>query len=384
MPITACKVVPDVRDSFWVNLLGRGYPAPSKRFRWCTERLKIDPANAFIKETVAKFGEVVMVLGVRKAESATRAQVMALHRISGSPLSRHSTLQNAYVYTPIEAFTVDDVWTYLLQTPSPWGADNRQLLALYRNAQAGECPLVVDKNTESCGNSRFGCWVCTVVTKDKAMEALIDNGEDWLEPLLELRDELAATQEPEKKKEIREFRRRSGKVTFVKDRAEPIPGPYTLDFRKSFLRKLLEAQVEISRNAPPGEKTILIQDEELREIRRLWRVEKGDWADSVLLIVRDVLGRDLVVQDDDDFYFSGDDGALLDVVCDEHNLPAELLAELLDIERSVRGLKRRAAVHQRIAAVMEKEWRSEEEVMAERAAEKAKEQSEDLFNGVAP
>ena len=170
IPVVAHKVVPDISDSFWVNLLGRGYPAPSKRFRWCTDRLKIDPANAFIKEKVAEFGEVVMVLGVRRAESATRAQVMSLHRIRNSVLSRHTTLLGAYVYTPIEAFSTDDVWSYLLQNNSPWGGDNRQLLAMYRNAQAGECPLVVDRNTESCGNSRFGCWVCTVVTKDKAME----------------------------------------------------------------------------------------------------------------------------------------------------------------------------------------------------------------------
>jgi len=168
MPITARKVVPEISDSFWVNLIGRGYPAPSNRFRWCTERLKIDPANAFIKQKVASHGEVVMILGVRSAESATRAQVMALHKIEGTSLSRHSTLPGAFVFTPIEAFSVDDVWSFLLQNKSPWGSDNRDLLAMYRNAQAGECPLVVDKKTESCGNSRFGCWVCTVVSKDKA------------------------------------------------------------------------------------------------------------------------------------------------------------------------------------------------------------------------
>ena len=121
IPVEARKVVPDTSESFWVNLLGRGYPAPSKRFRWCTERLKIDPANAFIREKVAEFGEVVMVLGVRRAESATRAQVMSLHRIKNSVLSRHTTLLGAYVYTPIEAFSTDDVWSYLLQNDNPWG-----------------------------------------------------------------------------------------------------------------------------------------------------------------------------------------------------------------------------------------------------------------------
>ncbi|HEX6038587.1 MAG TPA: phosphoadenosine phosphosulfate reductase family protein, partial [Longimicrobium sp.] len=111
LPIRTQKVVPTIERSFWVNLLGRGYPAPTRRFRWCTERLKIEPANDFIRQRVAEFGEVVMVLGVRASESATRAQVMALHRIKGSRLARHSSLLNAFVYAPIEAFSIDDVWT---------------------------------------------------------------------------------------------------------------------------------------------------------------------------------------------------------------------------------------------------------------------------------
>ena len=368
LQISARKVVPDVHDSFWVNLLGRGYPAPSRRFRWCTDRLKIDPANAFIREKVAEFGEIVMVLGVRRAESATRAQVMSLHKIKGSALARHSTLPNASVYAPIEHFSTDDVWTYLLQTPSPWGADNRQLLAMYRNAQAGECPLVVDKNTESCGNSRFGCWVCTVVTKDKAMEAMIENGEEWLEPLLELRDELAGTQDPAQKSRVRDYRRRNGQVSFKTNSHDTIPGPYKMSFRKAFLKKLLEAQQQVNENAPPGEKTVLIQDEELREIRRIWRMESGDWGDSVSLMVRTVLSRDLPVQDDDSFHFGANDGDILVGVCQDFDVPPELLAQLLEVERSVRGLKRRALVHQRISAVMEREWRTENDVVHERKA----------------
>lgn len=370
LPIVARKVVPNVRDSFWVNLLGRGYPAPSSRFRWCTERLKINPANAFIQEKVAEFGEVVMVLGVRKAESATRAQVMSLHKIKGSPLSRHTSLANAFVYAPIERFSTDDVWTYLLQNPSPWGSDNRQLLAMYRNAQAGECPLVVDTKTESCGNSRFGCWVCTVVTKDKAMEAMIDKGEEWLEPLLELRDQLAETQDPAKKSKVRDFRRRNGQVSFKAESTETIPGPYKISFRKAFLRKLLEAQKQVNENAPPGEKTVLIHDEELREIRRIWRMEFGDWEDSVSSIVRSVLSRELPVQDDDTFHFNGEDAHVLLDVCQEFNVPPELLARLLEVQRSVRGLKRRAAVHQKIGAVMEREWRTEGEVVRDQRARK--------------
>lgn len=368
MPITAQKVVPEISDSFWVNLIGRGYPAPSKRFRWCTERLKIDPANAFIKNRVAEYGEVVMVLGVRSAESATRAQVMSLHKIDGTALSRHSTLPGAFVFTPIETFSVDDVWAFLLQNQSPWGSDNRDLLAMYRNAQAGECPLVVDKQTESCGNSRFGCWVCTVVTKDKAMEALVENGEEWLEPLLDLRDELAETQNPERKREFRDFRRRDGSVTFVGDAETSIPGPYLFEYRKELLRKLLEAQEQVNANAPPGEKTDLIQIEELREIRRIWRSEQGDWGDAVSETLKAVTGKGLPADATDGFEFQADDAKVLVDVCAAHDLPPRLLAQLLEAERSVRGLKRRTLIHRKIASILEQEWRDETAVLNERKA----------------
>lgn len=366
LPFQAHKVTPEIGRSFWVNLLGRGYPAPSKRFRWCTERLKIEPANDFIRARVAEFGEVVMVLGVRASESATRAQVVALHRIKGSRLARHTSLLNAYVYAPIESFTADDVWTYLLQVPSPWGNDNRDLVAMYRNAQAGECPLVVDTTTQSCGNSRFGCWVCTVVQKDRAMEAMIDSGEEWLEPLLEFRDLLAETQDPARKHEYRDYRRRSGHVAFIGNTDTPVPGPYTLEFCRTLLRRLLETQMAAQRQAPPGEALTLIHEAELHEIRRIWRVERGDWEDSVPQIVRDVLGRELEWVQDDQVAFTGEDGRLLEAACRAHGVPSELATRLLDVERSALGLKRRHLVHTRIEEVLGQEWRDRDAVVADR------------------
>ena len=366
LPVTTHKVSPETERSFWVNLIGRGYPAPSRRFRWCTERLKIEPADAFIKGRVAEFGEVVVVLGVRSAESATRAQSMSLHRIKGSPLSRHSSLLNAFVYGPIEALSTDDVWTYLLQNSSPWGSDNRDLVAMYRNAQAGECPLVVDKTTPSCGNSRFGCWVCTVVVRDKSMEAMIDSGEEWLEPLLDFRDLLAETQDPEKKGLYREFRRRTGQVAFIGQTDRPVPGPYTLEFCKVLLRRLLQTQLAVRREAPAGDDTLLIQDAELHEIRRLWRSERGDWADSVPAIVREELGRELDWVPEDAVSLTAEDGRLLGEVCARHDVPTDLVVRLLDVERDAHGLKRRHAVHTRIDDIFRREWRGLDALVAER------------------
>ncbi|MES2443378.1 MAG: DNA phosphorothioation system sulfurtransferase DndC [Pseudomonadota bacterium] len=366
LPFLTEKVMPDTDRSFWVNLIGRGYPAPSRRFRWCTERLKIEPANAFIKDRVAEFGEVVMILGVRLAESATRAQVMALHKVKGSRLARHSSLLNAFVYPPIEHFSTDDVWNYLLQVENPWGNDNRDLLAMYRNAQAGECPLVVDTTTPSCGNSRFGCWVCTVVEKDRTMEAMVDSGEEWLEPLLAYRNLLADTQDPERKLDFRDFRRRTGGVSFIKDTDRVMPGPYTLAFCRDLLRQLLQTQLDVARAAPPGEAVVLVQEAELHAIRKIWRAERGDWADSVPKIVREVLGKDLDWIDDDAVNFNADDEDLLASICTEQDIPAVLIQKLLDVERAAHGSKRRHRVHTQIEELLRLDWRDLETLVAER------------------
>ena len=215
LPIHTNLVRPKIEDSFWVCLLGKGFPAPSNMFRWCTDRLKIRNADRFIKERVSEYGEAIVVLGTRKDESGSRQQLMNLYEIKGSLLSRHSKFPQTYVYTPVRDFTATDVWNYLLQNPNPWGANNRDLLALYQNAKASECPLVVDSNTPSCGNSRFGCWTCTVVDKDTSLKNTIENGEEWMQPLLELRQELKDTQDPEKRRQVRTVKRRDGKMKLI-------------------------------------------------------------------------------------------------------------------------------------------------------------------------
>jgi DNA sulfur modification protein DndC len=365
LPFTATKVQPVVGETFWVNLIGRGYPAPNRTFRWCTDRMKIQPADRFILEQVSKNGEVIVVLGVRSQESMTRAQVMSLARIKGSLLSRHRTLPNTFVYTPISEFSTEDVWGYLLQNPSPWGNNNRDLLALYKSANAGECPLVVDETTPSCGNSRFGCWVCTVVEKDHAMEALVDGGEEWMLPLLEFRNLLANTQDPEKKAEFRDAKSRTGQMRMKSDGSESFSrGPYRFEFRRELLRRLLLAQKAVRENGP-DKSMDLIQPAELEEIRRLWKRECGDWDDSVPRIYREVLGADLEWIPDDLGGFSSEDAKLLMSVCDRHGVPPLLVARLLDVEREVQGMARRASVYVNLAQVLREEWRDEATVLQE-------------------
>lgn len=362
LPISTNLVRPEIKDSFWVCLLGLGYPAPSNNFRWCTDRLKIRNADRFINDKVSEYGEAIVVLGTRKDESGSRAQLMNLYEIKGSLLSRHSKFAQTYVYTPLRDFITDDVWHYLLQNPNPWGGKNRDLLALYQNANAAECPLVVDTSTPSCGNSRFGCWVCTVVSEDKSMTNLIDSGEDWMEPLLELRQELKESQDPEKKLEIRDFKRRDGKVSFYTDGTEKItPGPYKIEFRKNFLRKLLEAQNKVRKNGPDP-KMCLILEEELHEIQRIWRMEQGDWENSVYQIYEKITGEKISPVQEDLGGFTEVEQEILNEICEKNNVPQLLVSKLLHAEFDSQGMTRHSKVYTKIGKILSEEWRGFKEI----------------------
>ena len=287
---------------------------------------------------------------------------MNLYEIKGSYLSRHSKFAQTYVYTPLRDFITEDVWSYLLQNKNPWGGNNRDLLALYQNANASECPLVVDSSTPSCGNSRFGCWVCTVVDKDKSMENLIDSGEDWMEPLLELRQELKDTQDPEKKLEIRDFKRRDGKVSFYTDGTEKItPGPYKINFRKEFLKKLLVAQNSVRKNGPDP-KISLILEEELHEIQRIWRMEQGDWENSVYQIYEKITGEIISPLQEDLGGFSNVEQEILDQVCEKNNVPKLLVSKLLHAEFDSQGMTRHSKVFTKIGKILSEEWRDEDKL----------------------
>jgi DNA sulfur modification protein DndC len=257
LPITVHETIPKLEDTFWVKSIGLGYPAPNKFYRWCTERLKINPTTRFILDRIGENGEAIILLGTRSDESSNRAASIKRHEIKGKRLRKHP-LPNTYVYAPIKDILIDDLWQYLLQAPAPWGGSHRELITLYRNASGGDCPLVIDTTTPSCGQSRFGCWVCTVVNKDKSMDFLIDNGDDWMEPLQDIRNFLIESRDnPEK---YREKTRRNGQVD------EHLWGPYTFDTRVKILTMLLKAQKQIQET----ENIELISHQEMVLIQFHW------------------------------------------------------------------------------------------------------------------
>lgn len=373
LPFEPHLLQPEFKETFWVGLIGKGYPAPKGKFRWCTERLKIKPSNRFIRDVIRDNGEAILVLGTRKAESTKRAYRMKQWEAKRvrDHLSPNMNLPNSLVYSPIEDWRNDEVWLYLMQWENPWGCSNKDLFAMYRGASAdNECPLVVDTSTPSCGASRFGCWVCTLVSQDKSMAAMIQNDEEkeWLQPLLDFRKELDAPINRDR----RDFRRRNGDVQLYERNldetisVEPIPGPYIKEAREDWLRKLLRLQQQLRSTAPENMRDItLITLEEMSEIRRIWLEERHEFDDSLPRIYKEVTGEEF--QDPrpgaDYSLLGSDEWAVLEEICEGDAMHLELMAKLLDTERQFRKKARRTGIYDALEKCFETSSRSQEEAV---------------------
>lgn len=305
LSITAHLLKPPPDQSFWVNLIGRGYPPPNRHFRWCTQRMKIDPVNVFVQRTLGRTGEAILHLGARRTESASRAQTLAGMELKNG-LRRHPDLPRVAVSNPIEHLTTEQVWAYLLQNKPPWGGSNQDLYRLYKDAGGGECPIHIDTSTPSCGNSRFGCWTCTVVERDKASEGLLASGDERMEFMLSFREFLLEVQDPANG--WRDTRRMNGADG---------NGPILMKGRRELLRKLLKLEEEA------GQK--LITDEELLAIQQQWKAARDpDDGRGVARIVNNHRGLPM-----HDLRETRRLRMLEEEICAEKNLYAETLQRLV-------------------------------------------------------
>lgn len=367
LPIIPHRLTPAITNTFWVNLIGRGYPYPRRDFRWCTDRMKIDTSNRFIKEVLDAESEAIMVLGSRKAESTVRKAVLEGYEKKRyrEHLSPNGSFPNSYVFTPIENWSNDNVWQYLMQNSNPWGQSNKDLLAMYSGASAdGECPLVIDNSTPSCGNSRFGCWVCTMVSEDKSMAAMIKNDEEkaWMLPMLEFRNEIAADWQTDRDR--RDFRRKDGRLTWHNNRL--VHGPYTKEAREYFLRRILEVEKLVHQIGPEEIKDVpLISMDELRFIRQIWLDEKHEFDDTLPRIYEEVTGKpydDGMISKNK--YFGATEAELLKKVCSELYPDEQLLAEmqcaLLDTEAKAAAISNKKNVIQNFEKEIKKAFYRDE------------------------
>ena len=284
LPIEVVELAPEVEQTFWTNLIGRGYPTPVREFRWCTDRMKIRPSQRFIEENSEVFGDppvVHFLLGTRYDESTSRKRTMDNHTRMGTDIHSHGTIPSAGVIRPIEDWQTEDVWDYLLKEEwngggkNPFYKINQDLAILYRDAAGGECPVIHDPSQQTCAGSRFGCWTCTVVNVDSSLREMIGSGREGydvekLTLLADFRDQLR----DERNLPVNRVqgRSRTGRVLVKRDGSVGT-GSYTMEYRKQLLERLRELE---SRFGKP-----LISSEEETAIKRIWAEETADLAELI-------------------------------------------------------------------------------------------------------
>lgn len=308
LPVQVIKVTPDPEESFWTCLIGKGYPAPSDSFRWCTSRLKIDPAEAHVLANIEPEGCILQLLGSRTAESKNRAASIEAHAIEGK-FGTTGSLKNGLCYQPIQYWDNDNVWEYLRLFPTPWERPgdvvmitdqltgeivphhNNELFDLYQDGHGGECVMEFDRRTASCGGSRFGCWTCTVIEQDKSMTNMVAFANPEFAPLLAFRDKIQAYRNDWTKRDVYG---RNGRLRFCRSIPDEqgntlcgpfiTPGPYLLAVRAELLRDLFQIERDL-----PGFKTVTHSD--IYWIKHWWAHDGGD-PDLVDRIREEVLGRE--------------------------------------------------------------------------------------------
>lgn len=349
--IRADIIYPDVAQSYWSLVIGLGYPTPEPPgFRWCTERLKILPMNRYTNSIIEKHGEVVLLLGVRKAESLTRRRSIVSREIEGKLLTPHSDIAKAYVYNPLTEIANELVWEYLLKDNgvSPWGVDMKYLFSLYQGEDMGEEQSVIGQIDKDkipvTGNSRFGCWCCTIVKVDKSLQKFIDNGSKELEPLRLFRDWLVSIrQDPE----FRDNKRRNGKV-YQKANGEYGFGPFKMSARQEILRRLLLLQKQTGFE--------LITLDELKMIDTLWDLE-GDLSRRALVEIYYSIFHERLPWDEykEPLY----DIEIIDEikkVARDSEIPFELITKLIVMINSNKYIAKSSKLKKEFDRLMNQEW----------------------------
>ncbi len=326
--IQADVIYPDADQTFWSRVIGLGYPTPEPPgFRWCTERLKINPMNKYVNERIKESGEIIVLLGVRKGESLTRMKTITAREIEGKLLNMHNDIPNAYVYNPITEIPNDLVWEFLLKgdCKSPWGTDMKYLFNLYQGENLSEEKSVlgeVDRDKiPVTGNSRFGCWCCTMVKEDKSLQNFINkSNEEDAKKLTLLRDFRNKLLEMREDANMRDSKRRNGTVYKKADGTFGM-GPFTLEARRIILEGLLELENKTGLG--------LITLQELKVIDKMWDEEGDLTCRSLVDTYYKVKGKKLPWDEYKTARFDGEAIFAIRQAAEKYNIPVELITKLI-------------------------------------------------------
>ncbi len=224
----------------------------------------------------------------------------------------------------------------------------RQLFSLYQGENLSEEQSVLgeidEKKIPITGNSRFGCWCCTLVKKDKSLQSFIDKGAKELRPLQEFRDWLVSIrQDPE----FRDVKRRNGTV-YTKANGETGFGPFTLEARRTILRNLLELQKKT--------KMTLITIDELKVIDEMWDND-GDLERRHLVdLYYEVTGERLPWDAYKVPMYHSEIVEEIDQIAGKYNLEPELMKKLIVSVDKNKHFTRSNTIKKEVARIINQEW----------------------------
>jgi len=190
-----------------------------------------------------------------------------------------------------------------------------------------------------------------------------------MRPLLEFRNKLYQSRQPENSKEYRNYKRRTGRVAYnsgdINDdsvtEVRHVPGPYWLKVRRDFLRELLQIEKSIRSS---GQDIELITRPELHQIRQEWLKDPNepDWEDSLPAIYREVYGNELDWVENDAGAFTKVDSSILEELSAKYRIPSSMVRKLLEAELQVAGLGKRRGILQKIESILRQDWEELDEV----------------------
>lgn len=246
----SCSVIrPAVHQSFFVRIIGRGYPTPTNSFRWCTKDIRIRPFQAYLAKSSSP---PLVAIGTRYGESAQRDRSLRKHAgqqaASEFIQKQREGSKETRLLTPIIDYDTADVWDLLCELGGPKSIDISILSRLYRDG-SGECPVIRDFSDKPCSRARFGCWTCTVVRRDRSAKSMIDSGYDELLPYYEFRNWLS------------DFRDNPQNRCSQRRNGQQAPGPFTIAARHKILDHLFDLEKAAGKQ--------IISDAQLREIQIL-------------------------------------------------------------------------------------------------------------------
>lgn len=311
LPIKIHTVKPDLKNRFFVKVLGRGtlISTPNTKHRWCTFSLKINPIQEKLKELISQSPvlfveseyQLTLWLGVRVEESARRKATMESLKISEDDnyWARHSDFKEILCFHPIRDVTADELWFYFLEKEKlPFGITMEELTVQYGEGIM-ECGIKTSSDQgKYCGGSgRQGCWTCGMVSGQDAMLLRhINEGKikyrallEWKNLMLAMRNDIRFREiipRMQFKKKMKEFEKKNSNQlldifeldestkyvnhfeTFQRvENTTYTPGGMTLEGRRILLEYLLKIQEDTNYE--------LITEDEIQAILEAWQDTDG-------------------------------------------------------------------------------------------------------------